>query len=60
MINHYRDEPDGRKEWGKRCGPPGGEDSQSLELCLDAGVQPGVVASGLRGPPQWDPPWPGE
>jgi len=47
VINHYQDQPDGWKERWKGFGPPGGEDRQSLEWCPDAGVQPGVVASGL-------------
>jgi len=44
VINHYRDEPDGRKGRGKGFGPPGGENRESLEWYWDEEVLPGVVA----------------
>ena len=59
-INHYRDEPNGRKGWGMGFGPPRGESHESLEWYRDEEVLPGVVAWEFQGPPQWDPPWPGE
>ena len=60
VIIHFRDEPDRREGWGTDSGPPGGEDHQSFEWCRDAEILPGVVAWGLRRPPQRDEPWPGD
>jgi len=60
-IIHHRDEPDDREVQGKSSVPPGGEGPRSRGWCQDAWkAQQGVVAWGLRGPPQGDPSRSGE
>jgi len=59
-IIHFPDEPDDRNERGKRSGPRGAEDRQSLEWFQGAEALWGVAAWKSPGPPRWGPPWPGE
>jgi len=59
-INHRLDEPVDFGGRGKGLAPPLGEGRQGLGWCRSPGALSALVAWGLLGPAQWDPPWPGE